>query len=102
MRKIQDALLLRWALGLSHRQIGRSLKIGHGTVGDYVMRAQAVGLSWEVVETMDEEELESKLFPADPGPSTSARPLPAWAEVHPGSLVALSSSIMKFDHILAA
>jgi len=82
MRKIQDVLRLRWALGLSYRQIGRSLKIGHGTVGDYVMRAQAVGLSWEAVETMDEEELESKLFAADRGPSTSARPLPDWAEVH--------------------
>ena len=82
MRKIRDVLRLRWVLGLSYRQIGRSLKIGHGTVGDYVMRAQAVGLSWAVVESMDEERLESKLFPPDSGREKSGRPLPDWSEVH--------------------
>ena len=54
MRKIRDVLRLRWVLSLSYRQIGRSLKIGHGTVGDYVMRAQAVGLGWDEVEGMDD------------------------------------------------
>ena len=82
MRKIRDVLRLRWVLSLSYRQIGRSLKIGHGTVGDYVMRAQAVGLGWDEVEGMDEEALECKLFPAELEQRSSARPLPDWAEVH--------------------
>lgn len=82
MRKIRDVLRLRWALGLSYRQIGRSLRIGHGTVGDYVMRAQAAGLSWAEVAEMGEEELESKLFPPVRGPEASTRPLPDWSEIH--------------------
>ena len=82
MRKIRDVLRLRWVLGLSYRQIGRSLKLGHGTVGDYVMRAEAAGVGWDEVEGMDEEALESKLFPRQLDPGILARPLPDWAEMH--------------------
>ncbi len=80
MRKIKEVLRLKWALELSDRQTGASLKIAHSTVGEYVKRAERAGLDWSQAETMLEAELKDRLFhakKADP----AARPQPDWQQI---------------------
>ncbi|MFH1739858.1 MAG: IS21 family transposase, partial [bacterium] len=82
MRKIKEVLRLRWACGLSQRQIAESCSIARSTVGEYVLRAQAAGLSWPLPEDLDEAQLEAMLFPVREGREARGCPLPDWAEVH--------------------
>ena len=42
MRKIKEILLLKWACGLSHRELARSCGIGRATVSDYLRCGQLV------------------------------------------------------------
>lgn len=82
MRKIREVLRLKWKLGLSHRQVGRSVRLGHGTVCDYLLRARLQGLSWEQVEGLSDAALEARLFPRRPtGGDALERTLPNWSEV---------------------
>ena len=50
MRKLKEVLRLRYELGLGQRQIARSCSIGHGTVYEYLKRAQAAGVTWPLPE----------------------------------------------------
>ena len=81
MRKIKEVLRLKFELGLGHRQIARSCGINHGTVGDYIRRAEAAGVEWPLPEGVDESGLEARLFPprATRAPD---RPAPNWAAIH--------------------
>jgi transposase len=81
MRTIKEILRLRWEAGLSHRAIAVSCRKGQTTVRDYVLRAEAAGLSWPLPEEMDEEALERLLF-APPAASCHRRPEPDWETVH--------------------
>ena len=74
MRQIQEVLRLKWAAGLSERQIARSLGLSRPTVAAYVRRAQVAGLSWPLPAGLDAAKLEQRLFPA------SATPVPAGAD----------------------
>ena len=81
MRKIREVLRLYHAAGMSVRAIARSVKASPSTVGEYIRRAQVHGLGWPLPESLDDGELEHRLFPA-PAPSTTRRPLPDWSKVH--------------------
>lgn len=81
MRKLKEAFRMKWALGLSHRQIARSLSVGLGTVAGYVQRAKAAGLRWELIEPLSDEELESRLFPGNRREPQSSRAVPDWSWV---------------------
>ena len=85
MRKIKEILRLRWALELSERMIGASLKIAHSTVGEYLKRAERAGLDWAQVENMAESELKARLFPPKPSGSTK-RSEPDWHQPVPPQL----------------
>lgn len=63
MRKIHTVLRLFHEAGLSQRAIARSLKIGHGTVANYLTRAANAGVAWPLPVDMDERALELALFP---------------------------------------
>jgi transposase len=80
MRKIREILRMN-ALGLSARQIGHSLQVARSSVGEYLKRAAAAGLSWPLPEELDETAIERKLFPTGPRPECP-RPLPDWIEMH--------------------
>lgn len=82
MRKIKEVVRLRWACGLSQRRIAESCGIARSTVGEYVLRAQAAGLSWPLPEDLDEARLEAMLFPSPAVGSKESRPVPDWTEVH--------------------
>lgn len=80
MRKIKEILRLRYEKRLSHRAIGLACGIGCTTVREYVIRAQAAGLSWPLPSDLDEEGLEALLFPVVT--TAEMRPLPEWSVVH--------------------
>jgi hypothetical protein len=46
MHKIKEVLRLKWESKLSQNQIAASCQMARSTVGEYVQRAQAAGLSW--------------------------------------------------------
>lgn len=81
MRKIREVLRLKWQLGLSHRQVQRSVQIGHGTVSDYLSRARQAGLSWPRVAELSDAELEERLYPRAQ-PRSVPRAIPDWSVVH--------------------
>ena len=80
MRRIREVLRLK-ELGLSGRKIASSLRIGLGTVSNYLARAKAAGLSWPLPEDIDDGALERTLF-AEPLKPISSPPLPEWSLVH--------------------
>jgi hypothetical protein len=81
MRKIREILRLKFECGLSQRDIAKSCSIGRSTVGEYLIRASAAGLSWPLPDGVDDAALERLLFPPPPPPG-AVRPLPDWSEVH--------------------
>ena len=94
MRKIRDVLRLRFASGLSQRAIGRSIGLSQGAVFAYLDRARRAGLGWPLPAELDDDRLETRLFPPPPDIPASQRPQPDWAEIHrelrkPGVTLAL-------------
>lgn len=81
MKKISEILRLRHELKLSYRDIANSQNVGFSTVGDYLRRAKAVGISWPLPKGMTEQELYSKLF-LPPAVNKRNRPSPDWELVH--------------------
>jgi transposase len=82
MRKIKEVIRLKWEQRLTNRAIAQSCSIGRATVGEYLRRAAAAGLSWPLPEELDEAELERKLFPPPPLIPVELRPIPNWPETH--------------------
>ncbi len=80
LRKIREILRMKWALGLSDRQVAASLKIAHSTVGEYLKRAEQAGLNWEQAQGLGEAELKAKLFPPR-SPGSRQRPEPNWEQI---------------------
>ena len=66
MRKIREALRLRYDLGLLQNEIARSCSIGQSSVHGYLERASAAGPSWPLPEDYDDRRLDELLFPAEP------------------------------------
>ena len=64
MRKLKDALRLKFAGELTHNQIAHSLGISKGVVTKYVGLAVAAGLDAVAIASMDEASLERRLLPA--------------------------------------
>ncbi len=59
MRKIKEILRLKWAKGLSNRQIARTCGVGRPTVAEYLRRAAKAGLGWPLPDGLEEATLES-------------------------------------------
>ena len=82
MRKIRECLRLRCEAGLSSRQIAASLQVSRSSVGEYMRRFAAAGLSWPLPAALSDTELERRLFPPPPPVPSDARVVPDWAVVH--------------------
>ena len=80
MRRIKEALRLKEGLGLSDTAASRSVRIARSTVKDYLDRAAAAGLSWEVAAALNEEEFDRRLFAAADTRLPDRR-LPDWEAV---------------------
>ena len=74
MRKIKEVLRLKFECRLSNRKIADSACVARSTVGDYVRRAKAAGLSWPLPEDMDDGRLEQILFDQVPHSPKDQRP----------------------------
>jgi len=82
MRKIKEALRLKYEYRLSNREIARSCGVGRTTVSDYIRRAHIAQLTtWIQVTSMSEMELEEKLFLRDSQPSIATRVHPDFAQI---------------------
>ncbi|MBN2321954.1 MAG: sigma-70 region 4 domain-containing protein [Acidobacteria bacterium] len=66
MRRIKEILRLKFELHLDNRQIARSCNIPHSTVGNYLRRAEAAGLTWPLPPDMSDTDVERLLFPTVP------------------------------------
>ena len=55
MRKIRDVLRLRFAAGLSIRQIKASTKVSVGAIQKLLAKAEEEGLSWPLPPELDDE-----------------------------------------------
>jgi transposase len=62
MRKVREILRLRFERGLSQRQISASTGVSKGALSEYLRRAAAAGLTWEVARELDDGEVEARLF----------------------------------------
>ena len=82
MRKIKDMLRLKWGCGLSNRQVAASCGVARSTVAETLYRATAAGVSWPLPEDLDDQQLETRLYPAAPSPTGPPRAMPEWATVH--------------------
>jgi len=66
MRKIKDLLRLNWGCGLSNRQVAARCGVARSTVAETLSRAKAAGLSWPLPEELDDQQLETRLYPTAP------------------------------------
>lgn len=76
MRKIREVLRPKWEHGFSHRQIVASCHLGQGTMGEYLRRTRAAGLTWPPPDELTNAELERRLFPPPEAIPAAERPLP--------------------------
>src|SRR5437879_10351967 len=74
MRQIREVLRLRFASELPQRGIAKSLGLSQGAVSGYLSRARAAGVSWPLPADLDDEQLESLLFPPPPGDRCGSAP----------------------------
>jgi DNA invertase Pin-like site-specific DNA recombinase len=72
----QEVLRLKYDCGISDREIARSCGIARSTVADYLMKAKAAGLGWPEAAALPDAQIEGRLFPVKPIPSSVKRPAP--------------------------
>ena len=83
MRKIKEVLRLKWACGLSHRQIARATGVSVGAVSQYAAMAKAAGLDWPQADSLNEDTLEQRLFGAQkPANSPGGGVMPDFPYLH--------------------
>jgi transposase len=82
MRQVKEILRMKYSLGMSVRQIARSLGLSTGVVCKYLRRAEAKGWSWPLTAEVDESTGLQDLGPARAGGDTHGVPWPDFAQVH--------------------
>jgi hypothetical protein len=82
LAKIRGVLRLTHALGMSRRLVGEATGVGKTAVGDYVRRAAMAGLHWPIPDTIDDADLERRLFAPTEAGSSAARTDPDWSHIH--------------------
>lgn len=79
MRKIKEILRLKWETNLSNRQIAKSVNTSHTTISEIINRAKKANLTWPLPEEMDEDRLNSILYPKK---IADKKPLPDTRYIH--------------------
>ncbi len=82
MRKVKEALRLKFSCGLSVSGIARSLCVARSTVSEYLSRADSAGISWPLPDDIDDDALERLVFPVFSSDPSLTRPRPDFSEVH--------------------
>ena len=84
MRKIKEVLRLKYMCGLGQREIARSCRMARSTVGDYLKRAEAAGITWPLPEGQGEKELIERLMAHAPVLAEGSSVMPVggqWGQV---------------------
>ena len=81
MRTIREILRLRFTANLSYHKIARSCFVSSSTVSDVLKRTEETGLSWAVLERLDDTDLEKRLYPERFRGGKSGRE-PDWSYIH--------------------
>ena len=71
MRNIREILRQKWSLNRSHREVAASLNISIGGVSKIVGKADEAALTWDVVLTMGDGDLERVIYGAQKAPSAT-------------------------------
>lgn len=85
MRKIREALRLKYEHGLSNRQTAVSCNIGRRTVAEYWQHAQKAGIDWARDKELSDTDLMNKLYPKQVINGIDVgieRTEPDWAYIH--------------------
>jgi transposase len=82
MRQVREILRQKWALGLTHRAVARSLGLGLGTISSVLARAEGAGLDWRQVQLWPDDVLESRLYGRPEVAGQRQRPAPDCAWIH--------------------
>jgi transposase len=82
MRKIKEVLRLSFQCGLSARQVALSTNISRSTVKDYLVRAERAGIGWPLAESLTDEQIEQRLFPAKVLDGGTPKPLPDFEYIY--------------------
>ena len=62
VRQIREILRQKWALGLSHRAVARSLGVGLGPISSVVMRVRGAEQGWLQGQPLSDDVLEGRLY----------------------------------------
>jgi transposase len=82
MRKVREVLRLKHAVGLSYREISEATGVGKTAVGEYIRRAEVIGITWPVPDEIDDATLEQRMFDCPGAPMVVARDDIDWLKVH--------------------
>ena len=82
MRLFKEVLRLKLTARLSHRQIASALRIGVGTVSNYLAAFERSGLPFPLPDGMDEAELSRLLFPPTAVSSAPEFAVPDFSDIH--------------------
>jgi transposase len=61
MHQLKECFRLKFECAFSHERIARTLGLSKGAVGKYVSREQTLGLTWAMLSTWDEAQLQARL-----------------------------------------
>lgn len=84
MRLVKEVLRLKLAARLSHREVAAALRIGTGSVSNYLSAFERSGLTYPLPADLTDEALERLLFPPsdEDAPAKSLFALPEFADIH--------------------
>lgn len=82
MRKIREVLRLKFELGMTERQIAKSIQVSRSTIADYMRRFAQSRIAWPLPGDLADTLLEARLFPPKPALPDALRPVPDWALIH--------------------
>lgn len=82
MRKFKEVLRLTFSLGLTHRQVARSLRLSKTTVSKYLDLAASAHLSWPLPVGISDAELTRLLFPKAETGSLQHFTIPDFPSIH--------------------
>ena len=81
MRHVREILRQKIELQRTHRAVAKAIGISNGAVGMLMARWKRMGLNWEDVKALSEDELEQRIF-GPRLPSSATRPMPDMLRLH--------------------
>ena len=81
MRNVREVVRLKFACGVTDRQIAGSVGIARSTVAEYLRRVAAAGLGWPLPDGISDADVEARLFPPPRLLPAESRPQPDWPSI---------------------